>query len=207
MIRKIHNFEIYQRTKDGMFNATRLLSQWNSIRENPKRDLKDFWDLKGVGEFIDVLILEENLHGVNSPYVKSKASRGENAGTWMHPILFIKFAMWLNPKFEYFVIKFVYDELIKFRHSAGDNYKGLTSALNNFENVDYVKLAKGLNYIVFSEHYAGIRQSASSEQLKELTSLQQKLAFSINMGYIKSFDELINEMRRIWDMKHKLYFR
>ena len=204
MVRKMNNFSILQRTKDGMFNATNLLNQWNNTKDNPKRDLKDFWDLKGVNEFIDVLVLEENLHGVNLPYVKSKASRGENAGTWMHPILFIKFAMWLNPKFEYFVIKFVYDELIKYRHSAGDNYRSLTSSAQKLDGVDFIKIAKALNYIVFNRHDENLRQLATKDQLKELSDLQSKLAFAIDMGYIRTFDQLINEMRRVWEYKYSI---
>ncbi|MBC7407182.1 MAG: KilA-N domain-containing protein [Arcicella sp.] len=39
--------------------------------------------------------------------IKSKANKGVNAGTWMHPILFIDFAMWINPKFKVKVLKFV----------------------------------------------------------------------------------------------------
>jgi hypothetical protein len=202
MVRKMQNFSVLQRTKDSMFNANNLLNQWNNQKGNPKRDLKDFWDLKGVNDFIDVLVLEENLHGVNLPYVKSKASRGENAGTWMHPILFIKFAMWLNPRFEYFVIKFVYDELIKHRHSAGDNYKSLASSAQSLEGCDFVKIAKALNYIVFGRHDENLRQLATKDQLKELSNLQSKLAFAIDMGYIRTFDALINEMRRIWDYKY-----
>ena len=57
--------------------------------------------------------------------------------------------MWINPKFEYFVIRFVYDQLIEFRYSAGDHYIGLTRALTMFDNVDQAKVAKGLNYIEF----------------------------------------------------------
>lgn len=34
--------------------------------------------------------------------------------------------MWINPKFEVKVIKFAFDELIKYRNDAGDNYKLLT---------------------------------------------------------------------------------
>lgn len=207
MVRKMNNFSVLQRTKDGMFNATNLLNQWNNTKGNPKRDLKDFWDLKGVNEFIEVLMVEENLHGVNLPYVKSKASRGANAGTWMHPILFIKFAMWLNPRFEYFVIKFVYDELIKFRHSAGDNYRSLTCSAQRLESVDFAKIAKALNYIVFGKHDENLRQLATKEQLKELSDLQSKLAFSIDMGYIRTADALINEMRRIYDMKYNNMLR
>lgn len=40
----------------------------------------------------------------------------------MHPILFVKFAMWLNPRFEVQVIKFVYDQMLKYRNDAGDAY-------------------------------------------------------------------------------------
>lgn len=35
------------------------------------------------------------------PYHKSRANKGDNAGAWMHPILFVDFAMWINPKFKY----------------------------------------------------------------------------------------------------------
>lgn len=37
----------------------------------------------------------------------------EDGEVWMHPSLFIKFAMWLDPKFELDVIKTVYDNLDK----------------------------------------------------------------------------------------------
>ena len=42
---------------------------------------------------------------------------------WMHPFLFIDFAMWINPTFKVTVIKFVYDELINYRNEAGDAYR------------------------------------------------------------------------------------
>ncbi len=31
-----------------------------------------------------------------------------------------------------------------------------------------------------------------------LTNLQEKLAFTVNMGYIRSFNELVSEMRRVY---------
>ena len=214
MVRKMQNFEVKQRTCDGYFNASCLLTQWSNA--NDRKDIDQFFRLEQTKQFLEVLENEENLQPYNSrksnesttyKVVRGNKSKGETSQYWMHPILFIKFAMWINPRFEYFVIKFVYDELIKFRHSAGDNYRGLTSALVNFENVDYVKLATGLNYIVFGEHHNGIRQNATQEQLKELTALQQQLAFTIKMGYVRTFEQLINEMRRIYDMKYNQYLR
>ena len=46
------------------------------------------------------------------------------------PVLFVKFAMWLNPRFEVQVIKFVYDEMIKYRNEAGNAYNKLGSAVS-----------------------------------------------------------------------------
>ena len=203
MQRKLHEFEIAQRTSDGMFNATMLLKQWNE-NHGMQKSLDHFFENQSTKDFIEVLAEEENLHARNSVYVKSRASRGDNAGTWMHPILFVKFAMWLNPRFEYFVLKYVQDQLIKFRHDAGDNYRGLTEAAQKFEDVNYVLIAKGLNYIVFGRHEKDIRQTATEEQLKELVKLQEKLAFAIDMGYINSLAELLDTMRNMWREKQNI---
>ena len=43
--------------------------------------------------------------------------------------------------------------------------------------------------------------SASQEELKEIDYIQKSLAFAINMGYIKSFDSLMNEFRKLWHIK------
>lgn len=198
MQRRLHEFEIAQRTSDGMFNATALLKQWNE-KHGESKEIKKFFENQGTKDFIEVLIEEENLNGQKSAYLKSRGRYSE--GTWMHPVLFVKFAMWLNPRFEYFVLKFVQDQLIKFRHDAGDNYRSLTDAAQKFEDVDYARIAKGLNYIVFDKHEKDIRQRATQEQLEELAKLQEKLAFAIDMGYINSFSELLETMRKMWREK------
>lgn len=198
MIRNMGNYKITQRTSDGMFNATHLLNQWN-YNNKMKKQMIHFMENKSTQDFIEVLENENDIKERNSVVLQS---RGRNGGTWMHPYLFIDFAMWLNPKFKLDVIRFVYDQLIEYRHSAGDYYKGLTSAIQRFNKVNYVQLAKGLNHIVFGKHEPQLRQKATKEQLHELTELQKQLAFAIDMGYIRSFDELISEMRRLWNMKH-----
>ena len=197
------SFNVSQRTQDGMFNATSLLTQWNN-HSGSQKQMIHFTGNQTTKEFIEVLETDNDTKERNCVLIQT---RGKNGGTWMHPYLFIDFAMWINPKFKLDVIRFVYDQLIQFRHSAGDNYRGLTSAISRFTNVNYSQLAKGLNYIVFDKHFEGIRQSASQEQLLQLTEIQKQLAFAVDMGYIKSFDELINEMRRIWNLKHKFFLK
>lgn len=205
MIREMGDFKISQRTKDGFFNATSLIKLWNAVKGNPKRSLGDFFRQKGTKDFINVLIEDKDLHVVNSPYVKSKASRGINAGTWVHPYLFIKIAMWINPKFELHVIKFVYDQLIDFRHKAGDNYRSLSASASVYPNVDYPQLAKALNWNTFNKHERGIRQTATSEQLDELHKLEEQLTFAIDMGYIKTFEQLISDLRNRYNSKYNKF--
>jgi hypothetical protein len=211
MIRKMGNLDVAQRISDGMFNATLLMQQWNHLTGQTKQ-MNDFIRLSQTQDFIDELKKDiESQTGISPDgdnqvvaLIKGRMTKsGKTSDTsWHHPYLFIKFAMWLNSRFELQVIKFIHDQLIAFRHEAGDNFNGLTSAVQKFQNIDYQQLAKGLNWIVFGRHESGIRQQASQEQLKELVDLQKKLAFACDMGYIRTFDELINEMRRIYHNKH-----
>ena len=67
----------------------------------------------------------------NLAYLKS---RGKSGGTWIHPVLFVKFAMWLNPRFEVQVIKFVYDEMIKYRNKASINSFVFLLEKNSFKS-------------------------------------------------------------------------
>lgn len=59
----------------------------------------------------------------------------------MHPILFVKFAMWLNPRFEVQVIKFVYDQMLKYRNDAGDAYKELCAAISKIVSNKFMHVA------------------------------------------------------------------
>jgi len=210
MLRKMGKYEVVQRTCDGMFNASELLRQWNRKNNTGKR-IKHFIKLSQTKEFIDELHSDLKSHGENSydgdfktiAIIKGKnTKKGKTPDmVWYHPYLFIKFAMWLNPRFELQVIKFISDQLIENRHSAGDHFNGLTNAVQRFANIDYRTLAKGLNWIVFNHHKRGIRDTGTQDQLMELTELEKKLAFAVDMGYIRTFDELVNEMRRIYHKK------
>lgn len=203
MIRPMGVFSVKQRTKDGFFCATELLRQWNEAMEQ-KKELKKFFENQNTKEFILALIEEEDLDGEKSAYVKSKASRGNNAGTWMHPILFVKFAMWINPRFEVQVIKFVYDQMIAYRNEAGDSYKELASAVSKLVGKDFMrvamsKIAKGINYCVFGEHETLIRnQFGDEKKMRELFSFQRKVADLINEGFLKSFDDAMAYLKMMF---------
>lgn len=192
-------FEVLQRTKDGMFNATALLNQWNRAA-GMKKEMNDYLRLQSTHDFLSALQSEFDFKDGNSPYLTSRGKY--SGGTWMTPLLFIDFAMWLNPKFKVQVLKFVYDELIKCRTAAGDNYNVLAKSIASLPDVDYPKVARALNWIVFNKHERDIRNTAPPQQLQDMDELQRKLAFSVDMGYIRSFPDLMNSMRRIYNRQH-----
>lgn len=192
------NFEVTQRTKDGMFNATSLLKQWND-QSGQRKGVDEFIRKKSTKEFVDSISINENLDTRN---VVSVSKGGKVQGTWMHPYLFIDFAMWLNPSFKVKVIKFVYDELIKNRHDAGDNYRLLSESGTRLKGYNFPEVATALNWIVFNRKGKNLRQTATPEELKELALIEEKLSFSIDMGYIQSYTDLTDSLRKIYSDKY-----
>lgn len=198
------NFLVEQRTKDSMFNATNLLKQWNDA-SGEKKEITKFFDNDNTKEFISALMEEENLNTQNSAYLKT---RGNNGGTWMHPILFVKFAMWLNPRFEVQVIKFVYDQMLKYRNDAGDTYRELGAAVQKivskkFMPVAMCKIAQAINYVVFGQHEHEMRNKQGEESKQyELFNMERQVAMLINDGFIHSYDQVIEYLRKKYSEKY-----
>ena len=204
MIRTLTNFKVEQRTKDGYFNSTELLKAWNAANSSCK-EIKDYLSNKATQEFIKALCEEENLNRDNSPYL---ATRGKNGGTWMHPLLFIDFAMWLNPTFKVKVLKFVSDQMLSYRNEAGDAYKALASAVKKIVKPNEMQLtmqtiAKGLNWIIVGKHEHLVRNEYGTEdKQKEYFMLEHQVANLIEDGFLKSGDEVVGYLRKKFQKKY-----
>jgi len=111
-----------QRTSDGYFNASALI---NSI-EGTSRSTRKYKSNKSTVEFIDQLKKE----GIDKPYISS------NKGVWMHPKLFVDFAMYVSVEFKSVVIDYVLDGLIKSRNDAGDYYNQMCATIMQ-THIDY----------------------------------------------------------------------
>ena len=109
--------------------------------------------------------------------------------------------MELHPEIYAIAVFWLGDTLLLNRIEAGTMYPVLCKAVSKFQDVDYAKLAQALNYIVFGRHEQGIRNSATREQLKELDDLEKNLTFIVNMGHVKSFGDLIDDLRKIYNEK------
>ena len=209
MVRPMGDFQVQQRTKDGMFNATALIAQWNAA-SGQKKALAHYFENANTTEFIKAIEEEEHFTCRNSVYVKSKARADRGGGTWMHPLLFIDFAMWLNPSFKVKVIKFVYDEMIKYRNEAGDAYKQLSAAVATLVEKPFMAgamstISKAINFCVFGDHHKMIRNERGDEKLqRSLFELERKVADLITDGFLKDFDQVMNYLRMTWKRKFKV---
>lgn len=182
MLRDFSGGKISQRTSDKFFNATELLRIFND-KNGVQKSFDNFWELKNVQEFVKELENDLILNTQENGYLKThETSRGRGGATWMHPYLFVKFAMWLSPKFELQIIKWVYDNLIDFRHEAGDYYKEMNLEVQEYykrndiginDPLIYIKEANFLNILVFGSPKAKQRNLASENQLALMNELQE----------------------------------
>ena len=182
MKRDFNGTQITQRTKDSFFNATELLSVYNK-ESSTKKVLPEFWSNKTTKDFIEVLENDINLNMGNSLCLKThESTRGKYGATYMHPYLFVKFAMWLSPEFELAIIKWVYDNLIETRNQAGDYYKQMCDSIqNNYLSLKgekpnpfvFVNEAKFLNQLCYNSIEVGKRNELSEIELKLLNELQK----------------------------------
>lgn len=197
-------FNVFQRTKDAMFDASALLQQWN-MNKKSRKSVDEFLRNKSVVEFIDELGKDLKINGYDNYRnqeptlictVKGKATNGKG-GTpdkvWMHPYLFIKFAMWLNPRFEVQVIKFVYDQLITLRNQIGDGYKEFSNACAKIGCVtpdDYKVMARCLNCAVLGkERQSRQRNELTEKEADEIDKISNLFVCAVNNGWITNTDQ------------------
>lgn len=201
LTRQMGSFDVFQRTSDGFFNATTLLKQWNAS-SGQKKVIAHYFENEATMEFVGVIESRENFKHRNSVYLKSRGKY--NGGTWMHPLLFIDFAMWINPAFKYDVLKFVYDQLIQYRIEAGDTYREMAAGIASISKRQDITrnittIARAINIIVYGKHQREIRNKEAEEQsMRDLVKLQIKVTELIKEGFIKSYDALIDYLRRVW---------
>lgn len=115
----------------------------------------------------------------------------------MHPLLFIKFAMWINPTFEVTVLRFVYDELIRYRNGDGDAYKEMSAQIQIISpaGVSFRDIIRGVsravNIVIYGRHESMIRNKVGDERkIRELFEIERDVAKMIKRGFIKTLVEL-----------------
>ena len=163
---------MHQRTKDGYFSANVLIDGYNSMSGKKPKQLQKYKNNSSFKDFVKHLKDE----GIENPVI---SGRGINGGTWMHPKLFIDFAMWVSVEFKSQVIDMVMDGLILSRNCAGDYYKEMCATI--LDKYQEVKGNKPAHFIFINEannikKALGVkkdRNELSQKELDNITTLQK----------------------------------
>lgn len=137
MERPFKDGTIRQNHKTTWFNATDLLKVGNQYRTQiglNKKAIADYLKTESTKEFIKEILDREDL---SKAY---ETKKGNNGGTWVHPLILIDIAMWLSPEFKYEAMKWLEDRLIQNRDLSGESYKKVASYLK--KRNDIVPVAK-----------------------------------------------------------------
>lgn len=207
LTRKMGDFNVFQRTSDGYFDANSLLKQWNDNPDNTRRRLDDFMNSGRTKEFISALSEDESHRrkidiGDNQLVIKVKGKTTKHGKT--------PDKVWINPRFEVQVLRFVHDQLIDYRDKAGDAYKRMSSALSKIIESSRLRdkiqdLARSVNIIVYGLHETMIRNSVGEEaKAKELMELEIDIAKMIEFGYITTEEQLRDYLYKVLRSKKAL---
>lgn len=211
--RELFGVNVRQETKTGFLNLTdlqeaftraRVLNGWLDKRIDHIINYQDnceriFYLLK-ERNLINVSLhtFTENVKNIGvvkylkQTQVYKTTGRGTNKTTWCDPYIWVLIALELNPMLYAKVVIWLGDKLLLNRIEAGNFYKSLSRAITKFDNIDYTTLARSLNHKIFGRHETGIRNLATKEELERLYQLEANIAFAIDMGFVKSFNECIN---------------
>jgi hypothetical protein len=223
--RELFGVTIRQETKTGFLNLSDLQQAYN------KQSELEGWSNKNIQEVLSykenyyrVFYLLEKQGIINSSLnefiedvekqtlikilKKNKAYKTTGARqtktTWCNPYVWVLVAMEMNPKLYGEVIMWLTDKLIINRIEAGNFYKELSKQLCEKFKADgdmYKNTGRALNFCIFNRHETNMRNDASAKELKELEYLEKHLSDSISAGFIKTYDEMITYLKKVWANK------
>jgi hypothetical protein len=215
---------IRQETKTGMLNISDLeaiAAKRNALKDYTIKHTSELISRKDNLERIYYILKKQDVINVDmSTFIGNVENEGitttlkifgawkttgarHTKTSWANPYIWMLLALEMSPEIYGEAVIWLSDKLIINRIEAGNMYLGLTNAIAkwNPDGTKYATLAKALNFIVFNRHEPGIRNTSTANELKQLEDLEKKMVFAIEMGYIKSFDNLLSELRRIWKLK------
>jgi len=147
--------------------------------------------------FMDMVEKEGIVNVLKGLEVWKTTGKGATKTVMADPYIWVLLAMELNPMIYAKVIMWLTDTLIFDRVEAGTEAKPLNGAVMKMLNgkatkETYIKMYQAINVKVFGFHKSGgMRNLASSSQLKVITSIQNFIINAINNGWLKTEDDIL----------------
>lgn len=215
--REVFGITVRQETKNGFMSVTDLQQAYERARWQHgwnARQINHILSFENVQLKVYHLLKERNLINVSIVtftelvenqglinYLKKLSvwkttGRGGNRNVVCDPYIWTLLAMELNPMLYAKVIIWLTDSLIFDRMDAGDKFKPMNSAISRaIGNPDYPRYAKEINLRVFGEHITGMRNLASSKELRLVSDIENTVTKAIERGWVKTEEEILKLIR------------
>lgn len=131
---EIHKFIYNDKTIDFDFNQdSDVMVNANQMAKVFGREMKDFNKLESTKNFIEACLISEDSSLIGIEKKENLIISKRNSGTWMHRILALKFAAWLDPNFEVWVFTTIDKLLLGDYHEQREATKAKLKAENELE--------------------------------------------------------------------------
>lgn len=130
-------------------------------------------------EFFEEIMNQESITTVY------ESKKGKNGGTWMHPLVFVDFAMWVSPEFKYHAMQWLTDTLLKNRDNSGESYKKMASSVANYLGSDMAKAGTTIPKIaraIKTNLNVSDWNSTTEENLKKRDEIQKNISILLKAG-------------------------
>lgn len=211
--REVFGITVRQETKNGFMSVTdlqqayekaRWIHGWsdkrvNNILSNIETRERVYHLLKernliktGIPAFTELVENHGLVEVMKGLGVWKTTGRGSNRNVVCDPYIWTLLAMELNPMLYAKVIIWLTDTLVFDRMDAGDKYKPMNGAISRLlEKPDYPTYAKEINKRVFGEHVTGMRNLASSKELRLISEIENTVTKAIEHGWVKTEEDII----------------
>lgn len=128
--------------------------------------------------------------------VYKTTGRGSDKTIMANPYVWMTIALELNYILYGKVIVWLTDSLIFDRVEAGSEYLPMNAAIKSLvAKPDYPSFAKAINIRVFGEHQTGMRNIASSKELRKIADIEKFVINAIDQKWLKSESDVIKAIK------------
>jgi hypothetical protein len=212
--REVFGIKVRQETKNGFMSVTdlqqayekaRWIHGWsdrriNDILQYQPTQHKVYYVLEernliktGVPAFTELVESQGIINVLKGLGVWKTTGRGENRNVMCDKYVWTVIAMELNPLLSAKVLIWLTDTLIFDRMDAGSKFLPMNSAIaRNIESPNYPKYAREINKKVFGEHITGMRNLASSKELRLISDIENTVTKALEHKWVKVEEEILN---------------
>ncbi|WP_131724406.1 hypothetical protein [Chryseobacterium indologenes] len=145
-----------------------------------------------IHAFMEMIKNEGIVKVLKGLKVWKTGGRGENKSVYCDPYIWVLIAMELNPEIYADVVMWLTDKLIINRIIAGTEFLPMNRAISSIiQTPDYPRYNRLINEKIFGKHEKGIRDSATQDQLSNLSEMERSIIRMIEMKIVQNETQLL----------------